>query len=152
MTYATAEARRQLLDGLAQATDQVGVALAALGEAYEQLDERSADRLEQELFRPVQAAYGKGKRTHAAFAGQSGAAARAFEPALAGIPSTGVKGFIEVALDSVGRADAALAELQDSMLPVEVGDAELRAGLTEIRELIAGLRAPAREFLRILGR
>ena len=139
MTYVSAEARQQLLDTVAEATDQIGVALAALGEAYEQLDERSGDRLEEELFRPVQAAYGRAKRTYTGFAERSGSATRAFEPALAGLPSTGVKGFIEAALDAIGHADHALAELQDSMLPVEVGDADLRAGLTEVRELLGHL-------------
>jgi hypothetical protein len=45
-----------------------------------------------------------------------------------------------------------LGELQDSMLPVEVGDVELRAGLSEIRELVGGVRGRARELLRVLGR
>ena len=38
MAYDTAEARQELLDDVAAATDRLGVALAALGEAYEQLD------------------------------------------------------------------------------------------------------------------
>jgi hypothetical protein len=38
------------------------------------------------------------------------------------------------------------------MLPVEVGDPELRAGLAEVRELLGGLRARARELVRTLGR
>ena len=45
-----------------------------------------------------------------------------------------------------------LAELQDSMMPVEVGDPELRAGLAEVRELVAGVRVQGREFLRTFGR
>ena len=43
MTYVAAEARQQLLDTVAEATDRIGFALAALGEAYEQLDGRAAD-------------------------------------------------------------------------------------------------------------
>ena len=50
MTYLTAEARQQLLDEIADAIDELGTALAVLGAAYELLDERSADRLEEELF------------------------------------------------------------------------------------------------------
>ena len=38
------------------------------------------------------------------------------------------------------------------MRPVEVGDAELRAGLAEVRELLGDLRARARELTRTLGR
>ena len=65
MTYVTAEARQQLLDDLAIAIEELGTALAALGAAYELLDENSADRLEDELFRGVQTAYGRAQRTHA---------------------------------------------------------------------------------------
>ena len=46
----------------------------------------------------------------------------------------------------------AIGELQDSLLPVEVGDTELRAGLSRTRELIAPLPAAAREMVRTLGR
>jgi hypothetical protein len=45
-----------------------------------------------------------------------------------------------------------LGELQDSMLPVEVGDVELRTGLAEVRELLGGVRMRARELVRTLGR
>jgi hypothetical protein len=73
-------------------------------------------------------------------------------PASAGLPSTGVKGFLDRAVEAVGEADSALAELQDSMMPVEVGDPELRAGLAQVRELIGDLRGRARQFARTLGR
>ena len=62
MTYSTSEARRQLLDEVAAAVDALAVALAAIGAAYEQLDEHSADTLEETLFRPIQAAYGRAQR------------------------------------------------------------------------------------------
>jgi hypothetical protein len=152
MAYGAGEARQQLLDTVAEATDALGVALAALGAAYEQLDEHSADRLEERLFRPVQVAYGRAKRTHAGFAERHGLAGGSFEPASAGAPSHGVKGFLAQALAAVEDADAILVELQDSMRPVEVGDPELRAGLAEVRELVAGVRAQGREFLRTFGR
>jgi hypothetical protein len=45
-----------------------------------------------------------------------------------------------------------IAELQDSMLPIESGDPELRQGLAEVRELLAELPLGARDFLRTLGR
>ena len=72
MAYVSAEARQELLDTIADAIDELGVALAALGEAYEQLDERTADTLEEQLFRPVQTAYGRAQRTHSGFAQRFG--------------------------------------------------------------------------------
>ncbi len=152
MAYTTVEARQQLLDGLAKAIERIGFALAALGAAYEQLDEPTADRLEAELFGPVQVAYGRAKRTYAEFAVRHGLPGRTFEAPSPGLPSTGAKGFIGGAIDAADEADRALAALQDSMLPVEVGDAELRAGLTEVRELLDGRREQARELVRTLGR
>jgi hypothetical protein len=152
MAYNAGEARETLLETVGEATDEIALALAALGAAYEQLDDHSAEKLEQELFRPIQVAYGRAKRTHAEFAERHGLPSRSFEPASAGLPSTGVKGFLDRAVEAVGEADSALAELQDSMMPVEVGDPELRAGLAQVRELIGDLRARARQFARILGR
>jgi hypothetical protein len=152
MAYVTREAREELLGIIAEATDEIGVALAALGAAYEQLDERAGDRLEEQLFRPVQVAYGRAKRTHTSFAERHGLATRTFEPATAGVPSQGVAGFLERAVDAVATADEMLIELQDSMRPVEVGDAELRAGLAEVRALIEQLPDRARLFMRSFGR
>lgn len=152
MAYVSAEARQELLETIGTAADQIGLALAALGAAYEQLDEHSADLLEEQLFRPVQAAYGRARRTHGGFADRHGLETRDFAPAAAGLPSTGVHGFIEAAVEAVATADHTLAELQDSMMPVEVGDAELRAGLAEVRELLGVVSGRAREFERSLGR
>jgi regulator of protease activity HflC (stomatin/prohibitin superfamily) len=59
---------------------------------------------------------------------------------------------IDSAVGSVAQADAALSGLQDSSLPTEVGDAELRAALTNVRELLGGVRQRAREIERTLGR
>src|SRR5437762_4824328 len=139
MAYATAEARQDLLGAISGATEHIGAALAALGAAYEQLDEQSGDRLEAELFRPVQLAYGRARRTHAGFAERHGLPGRSFEPAAPGHASQGVKGYLDAAVEAVGEADVALSTLQDSMLPVEVGDPELRAGLADVRELIGAL-------------
>jgi hypothetical protein len=152
MAYTTAEGRQELLDELATAVDRLAFALAALGAAYEQLDERNADRLEEELFGPVQVAYGRAKSTHAGFAGRHDLPRRTFEAAEAGLPSTGAKGFIDEAVAAVAEADAALAELQDSGLPAEVGDRELREALTGVRGLLDGVRQRARELERTLGR
>lgn len=152
MSYIAGEARQELLDTLGEAIDEIAAALAALGGAYEQLGTVPADRLEEELFHPVQAAYGRAKRTHAGFAQRHGLPTGTFAPANQGLPSTGIRGFVDSAVASVADADAVLAELQDSMMPVEVGDAELRAGLAEVRELLGGVRVRAREFVRTLGR
>lgn len=152
MTYATADARQGLLDTVASAIEQLGVALAALGEAYEQLDEQSGDRLERELFRPVQVAYGRAQRTATAFATRHELTTRNFAPAPAVHPSTGIHGLVDNAAQAVADADATLSELQDSLAPIEVGDAELRDGLREVRELIGPLASSTREFVRTLGR
>jgi hypothetical protein len=152
VSYVAGEARQELLDTLGDAIDEIAAALAALGEAYEQLSSGPADKLEEELFQPVQAAYGRAKRTHAGFAQRQGIPPRTFVPATPGPPSTGVRGFIDAAVDAAAQADAVLVELQDSMAPVEVGDPELRAGLSEVRELLGDVRARAHEFVRTLGR
>jgi hypothetical protein len=152
VAYVTNEARQDLLDGIADAIEEIGTALAALGGAYELLDERTADRVEEELFRPVQVAYGRARRTHTAFAERYGLPTRTFAPAAPGAPSHGVRGFLDMAVESVAGADDTLAELQDSMRPVEVGDAELRAGLADVREHVGALRGRARELVRTLGR
>jgi hypothetical protein len=152
MAYTSAEARQDLLDAFAEAIEHIGVSLADLGAAYELLDERNADRLEEELFGPVQRAYGRAKSTYAQFANRHGVTARSFETPAPGRPSIGAKGLIDSAVDAAARADGALSELQDSSLPTEVGDAELRAALTNVRELLTGVRQRARELERTLGR
>jgi hypothetical protein len=152
VAYIAGEARQEMLDTLGEVIDDLAAALAALGEAYEQLGTVPADRLEEQLFGPVQAAYGTAKRTHVGFARRHDLPARTFAPAPQGLPSTGVRGFVDSAVDSVAEADASLAELQDSMMPVEVGDPELRAGLAEVRELLGDVSARARDFVRTLGR
>lgn len=152
MAITNAEARQQLLDAAAEATDDLGLALAFLGAAYERLDEHAGDQLEEGLFRPVQAAYGRAQRTHSEFAGRCGLPRRKFEPASPGAPSQDAKHLIDAAMDAVAKADSTLATLQDSMLPVEFGDADLRAGLQEVRELVGDLRRRARGLVRTIGR
>lgn len=152
MAYSASEARQQVLDALAAATDELGFALACLAEAYDNLDAHNADRLEEELFRPVQAAYGRAQLSHAEFADRHGLPGRTFEQQPPGVSPTGAKGFIQRAVEAIGEADQALTGLQDSMLPVEVGDAALRSGLADVRDRIRGLPERARELLRTLGR
>ena len=59
MSYIAREAREELLETVAHAAEEIGAALALVEAAYELLDEGSADRLEEQLFRPVQGAYGR---------------------------------------------------------------------------------------------
>ncbi len=101
---------------------------------------------------PVQLAYGRAQRTYGEFAARHELQTRDFEAAAPGAPSRGTKGLIESAVSSAAEADRQLSELQDSMVPVEVGDAELRAGLEQVREQITGLGNRARNLLRTLGR
>src|SRR4051794_9924641 len=151
MAYTNLEGRQELLDELAGAAEAIGMAIAALGEAYEALDDATADRLEAALFRPANAASGRARRTYAEFAERHGFPPRAFAPVAAG-HAAGARGHIDHAVDALRRADDELAELQDSMLPVEVGDAEVRAGITETRALLGPLPAAARHLERTLGR
>jgi hypothetical protein len=151
MSFTASEGRRQLLDDLANAIEQLGLALNCLGEAFEQLDEQTAERLESRLFRPAQGAYGRAQRTHAEFAARSGLAGRRFSPPGASLPERPGEE-VARAIDQIELADSTLGNLQDSMLPVEVGDRELRAALAEVRTLIAPLPARGRELLRVIGR
>jgi hypothetical protein len=152
MSYSAGEARGQVLDDVAEATDQLALALASLGEAYEELDEQTADALEEQLFRPVQSAYGRLRRTHAEFAERHGFPVREFAASSGWLHSADPRVYVDRAVDAIEHADNTLAELQDSMLPVEVGDRELRAGLTETRSAIAELPARARRLMRTQGR
>jgi hypothetical protein len=152
MPYTEVEARVQLLNELADAADQLGKALTSLGAAYEQLDEQQASRLEEQLFRPVQRAYGRAKRTHAQFASRYRLGDRDFKMQSAKLPSTGVLGFIQDAVGAVERADLGLVALQESSIAIEVGDVNLRAGVAEVRQLIDGVSEAARSFERSFGR
>jgi len=153
MTYTSDEGHRELLGATAEAADTIAVALAALGEAYELVDDDTAERLEAELFGPAQAAYGRMKRGHAEFAARCGLPAAPFtvaEPP--GLPSGGAAGYVEAAIEAAEHADDILSELQDSMLPVEVGDPELRAALADVRTRLADVPVRGHELLRTLGR
>lgn len=152
MAYTNESARRQLLDDLAEAVEQLAVALATLGEAYDELDEQTADTLERQLFRPVQSAYGRARRTHSEFAQRHQLPDRRFEGGSPGVHSGDPRVYLERAVEAAERADQVIAGMQDSLLPVEVGDRELRDGLTETRELIAQVPARGRALLRTIGR
>ena len=150
MTDATA--RQDMLDTIAESVDDIARALASVGEAYDRLEENTADRLEEALFRPLQTAYGRAQRTHAEFAARVGLPGRQFAPGHAAVASHGAGPAIEDAVAAAVRADETLSELQDSMAPIEFGDPELRAGLAEVRTLLAQVPVNARQFLRTMGR
>jgi len=152
LSYSTAEARQQILDDLAVAIQELAVALACLGEAYELLDQRLADTLEEQLFAPTQSSYGLARRTHAEFAARHGLTAAAPGQASSGLHDSDPRTYVRRALDAAERADLLIGELQDSMLPVEVGDRELRDGLSRTRELIGQVPHRAGELLRTIGR
>lgn len=152
MAYSADEAREQLLDDVAGATDRLALAMASLGEAYEELDAYTADLLEEQLFRPVQAAYGRLRRTHAGFAARHDLPTRTFDASSGGLYSPDPRVYVDRAVGAIEQADQELAQLQDSMMPVEVGDRELREGLAEVRETIAELPARARRLMRAQGR
>jgi hypothetical protein len=152
MAYSSAEARTQILHDMAAAVDELAVALASLTEAYEALDDDGATALEERIFRPVQSGYGRLRRSHAEFAARHGLPERSFDPRSPGAHSGDPRVYVERAIDAAEDAEQRLAELQDSMLPVEVGDEPLRAGLAETRALLADVPAQGRQLLRTFGR
>lgn len=152
MSYAAADARQQVLDEIAAAGAQIALALACLGEAYEALDEHSADRMEDQLFRPAQQALARAQHTSTNFAAAHGLAQPTFAIGDVGHGNQTARDLVGRAASAAHDADRVLGELQDSMLPVEVGDPELRAGLAEVRELISSVAPRAQAFLRTLGR
>ena len=151
MGYTTEEGRTQILDDAGAAADQLSIAIAELGEAYEHLDESAGDRMEADLFRPLQSAYGQLKRTHSEFAQRSHLPSRDFPAAPPPAPED-PRVSLEHAADAIQAADEMIAELQDTLLPVEVGDQELRGGLSGTRTVIAPLPERCDEFVRTLGR
>ncbi len=152
MSYIAREARQELLETIAEAAEEIGASLALVEAANELLDEGSADRLEEQLFRPLQRAYGRASRTQSGFAERHGLEARALTPRQPSHAAAQPRELVEDAADAAVEADARLSELQDSMRPVEVGDPELRAGLAEVREALGTVEERADTFLRTLGR
>jgi hypothetical protein len=152
MSYTTADARQLLLDTLGDAVDQLSLGVSCLSEAYEKLDDQSADRLEETLFSPVQLAYGRARRTHTEFSDRHNAERRQFVPATVAAAARTALQLVDQAIEAVEEADRDLAVLQDSMLPIEAGDAELRSGLVAAREPIGAIGKAAHEFKRTLGR
>ena len=131
---------------------RIGRALTALGAAYEQLDEATGDRLEEELFRPVQVAFGRARRTDTGFAERHGLDPRLRRADRPACPRRASAGFVERAQDAAAEADDDPVRAPGLDAPVEFGDAELRAGLADVREHLADVSTRSRELIRIFGR
>jgi hypothetical protein len=152
VSFTVAEGRQEILDRLAGAIDLLATAVATLSVAYERLDEQRSDALEEQLFRPVQLAFGRARRTYNEFADRSGLERVPVADGSSGPEHQDAIALIGRAAESVEAADGTIADLQDSMLPVEVGDQELRAGLSETRSLLDQVPALSQRFVRTVGR
>ena len=155
MAVSAAEARGRIISDLAGAIAQLGFGTACLGEAYEQLDDATADRLEAELFRPIQKAYGRAKRTQSSFAGRFGLEATALAAASPGSAIAGGEG-----LRHPGghrrrrRPTAGSPSCRTRCCRSRPATPSCAPGLAEVRELLdgvpaAGERVPA--HVRALG-
>lgn len=146
------EARDEITTEVNAVVGRLSLAIACLTEAYEQLPDDAADELEAVLFRPMQKAYGQARATLNGFASRFGLTVPALEPPTPGLKSQGAQEFIEKAAALASATAGQVAELQDSMLPIDAGDPELRRGLAAVREILDGVPAAARGFLSTLGR
>src|SRR5438270_11948422 len=117
MTYNAQEARVQMLDDVAEALEELARCVSALGEAYERLDERTGDELEQTMFRPAQHAYGLGQRVLAGFAQRHRLPPRTLQPAGPGAHAADPRVYVERAVGAADAADERLAAVQDSLMP-----------------------------------
>ena len=126
--------------------------MTSLGDAYEWLDEQTADRMEDEIFRPAQAAYGRAQRTHAAFSERHELTRSHFDEAgHTGHPGD-ARGAIERAAASLTEADAILATFRIRCCRSTSAIRSCAPGSRAVRELIAPLPHQARQLLRMLGR
>jgi hypothetical protein len=153
MTYSSHEGRDRIFRDSADAAAGLLGAIEALGTAYEALDEHAADELERHLYAPIGLAAKTLLAAVTAFAARSD---ETFERPVAkhfpGGREDGARQHVDAAIAFVGESDEILAELQDSLIPVEVGDAALREGLSATRRTLAPLPQAARELERTLGR
>jgi hypothetical protein len=151
VSYSTESGRQQILEDAAAAAYPLSSALAAVSEIFEQLDEPTADRMEAIVFKPLQGGYGQLRRTLTEFATRSKLDPPEFHEPPVALPS-GAHAVLEHIAEWAGEADQIIAELQDTLLPVEVGDPELRAGLSGTRTQIAPVPGAVVQLLRTLGR
>lgn len=153
MTYDSAQARRALVDELLGAAGEISAAIASASAAYELLDDTSGDRLEERVFAPLQKALATLRRAVDAFAARHGdPAASAAPPPPEPHPSQGVAALLDGCAGAARAADERLGTLQDSLVLVDVGDADLRAGVSDTRRRLGAVPAALREFARTLGR
>jgi hypothetical protein len=151
VSYTTESGRQQIIDDAAAAVYSLASAVAAIGELYDQLDEPTADRMELVVFKPLQGGYGLLRRTLTEFADRYGLATPQFDEPPVTTPSSAHTALERVS-EWVEEADGLVSELQDSLLPVEVGDQQLRAGLSGARTQLATVPAACGDLLRRLGR
>jgi len=152
VAYTDLEGREGLSARLGEAVEYLGEGLGSLGEAYESLDDQTADTLEEKLFGPMQRAYGRAKKTYSDFAARHGLEGRTFDAPASPVTSGKAADLIAAVAGSAEAAEYALTELQDDPAFLEVGDQELRAGVVSVREPIAHVPRDARLMLRMLGR
>src|SRR5205085_9204877 len=107
---------------------------------------------EGQLFRPGRSAYARARRTAIEFAERQSLPSPPFDAGSAPAYSADPRVHLQRAVDATERADHVIAEMQDSMLPVEVGDRQLRDGLSQTRELISAVPGHGRQLLRTIGR
>jgi hypothetical protein len=151
MSYTSESGRLQILEDIAAAVTEIGAAIEQLGEAYDHLDEHLAEVLETDVFRPLQGAYGQLRRTQSDFAARYELPNR--DPSASVLPPpSDPRTALEAAADAIESADGILSELQDSMLPVEVGDRELRSGLSDVRMLLDPLPGTCDHLIGTVGR
>ena len=129
---------------LGEAVEYLGEGIGSLGEAYEVLDDQTADTLEEKLFGPMQRGYGRAKKAYADFAGRHGLEGRTFDAPASPLMSGKAADLIASAGGSAEAADFTLAELQDDRAFLAVGDQELRTDVVSAREAIADVPRAAR--------
>jgi hypothetical protein len=153
VTYDPAQARRALVDELLDAAAEISTAIAYASAAHERLDDTSADRLEAQVFAPLQKALGTLRRAAGGFAARHGdPAASSSAPPPEPHPSQGVAALLEGCGAAARTADEHLGALQDSLVLVELGDADLRAGVSDARRRLGEVPTALRAFTRTLGR
>jgi hypothetical protein len=101
----------------------------------------------------LQKALGTLRRAAGGFAARHGdPAAPAGPPPPEPHPSQGVAALLDGCAAAARAADEHLGALQDSLVLIELGDADLRAGVSDARRRLGDVPAALRGFVRTLGR